>query len=57
MSSPTKYYYLLIDVVMLQVNISRKVSEFCVCSLNIVGITSQSHKHKSSDTLLTVSEL
>jgi hypothetical protein len=55
MSSPAKYYCLLIDVTMLQVNISWKVSEFYVCSLNIVGITEK--RHKSSDALLIVIEL
>lgn len=55
MFSPAKYYYLLIDVALLQVNISWKVSGFYLCSLNIIGITEQSHK--SSDTLLTVTEL
>jgi hypothetical protein len=54
MSSPAKYYCLLIDMTMLQVNISWKFSEFYVCSLNIVGVTEKSHK--SSDTLLTVTE-
>jgi len=43
MSSPAKYYCLLIDMTVLQVNISWKFSEFYVCSLNIVGVTEKSH--------------